>query len=132
MKKATKPDPLAERPNLDFSKGVRGKYYNQLAEGTNLAIIDPALHEHFPDSESVNRALRATEEAFLNPAGLPRRPWYKHTIYAPGEYTGYEAVVIPGVNEAIDATDVPRAQSQLAVLTEALNRAATTLESAAK
>jgi len=38
---------------------VRGKYFNQLAKGTNLAVIDPALHEHFPDSESVNRALRA-------------------------------------------------------------------------
>ena len=41
----------------------------------------------------------------LSPAGLPNRPWYKHTIYAPGEYTGYAAVVIPGVNEAIDAKD---------------------------
>jgi hypothetical protein len=54
-----KPDPLAERPEIDFSKGVRGKYTNLLAKGTNLAIIDPALQEHFPDSESVNRALRA-------------------------------------------------------------------------
>ena len=59
MKKSAKPDPLAERPNLDFSKGVRGKYTNLLAKGTNVAIIDPALHPYFPDSESVNRALRA-------------------------------------------------------------------------
>ena len=57
MKKSAKLDPLAPRPNLDFSKGVRGKYSNQFAEGTNLAIIDPALHAEFPDSESVNRAL---------------------------------------------------------------------------
>ena len=42
------------------------------------------------------------------PAGLPNRPWYRHTIYAPGEYTGYSAVVIPGVNEAIDAKDAAR------------------------
>ncbi len=59
MKKARKPDPLAERPDLDFSKGTRGKYTNLLAKGTNVAIIDPAFHSHFPDSESVNRALRA-------------------------------------------------------------------------
>ncbi len=59
MKKPAKLDPLAERPNLDFSKGVRGKYTNLLAKGTNVAIIDPALHHHFPNSESVNRALRA-------------------------------------------------------------------------
>jgi hypothetical protein len=38
---------------------VRGKYFNQLPKGTNLAVIDPALHDYFPDSESVNRALRA-------------------------------------------------------------------------
>jgi|GEM_PF-1775002 len=59
MKKSSKRDPLAERPDLDFSKGVRGKYSNLLARGTNIAIIDPALHPYFPDSESVNRALRA-------------------------------------------------------------------------
>ena len=51
-------DDLAPR-KLDWSKAVRGKYYNQFQEGTNLAIIDPEIHEHFPDSESVNRALRA-------------------------------------------------------------------------
>jgi hypothetical protein len=59
MKKSAKPDPLAPRPDLDFSKGIRGKYTNLLAKGTNIAIIDPTLHPHFPDSESVNRALRA-------------------------------------------------------------------------
>jgi hypothetical protein len=59
MKKSAKPDPLAPRPNLDFSKGVRGKYTNLLAKGTNVAIIDPTLHPYFPDSEAVNRALRA-------------------------------------------------------------------------
>jgi hypothetical protein len=59
MKKVRKPDSLGPRPNLDFSKGVRGKYTNLLAKGTNVAIIDPTLHPYFPDSESVNRALRA-------------------------------------------------------------------------
>jgi len=75
----------------------------------------------------LNAALRKTETALINPAGLPNRPWYKHTIYAPGEYTGYAAVVIPGVNEAIEAKDASRARQQLEVLAEALNRAAQTL-----
>ena len=78
----------------------------------------------------LNQTLRAAETALLTPSGLPNRPWYKHTIYAPGEYTGYAAVVIPGVNEAIDAHDSPRASQQLVVLTDALQRAAQTLESA--
>jgi N-acetylated-alpha-linked acidic dipeptidase len=81
---------------------------------------------------SLNESLRAAEEALLNPAGLPKRPWYRHTIYAPGEFTGYAAVVIPGVNEGIDAPDAPRAQAQLTALAEALNRSAAILESAAK
>ena len=84
------------------------------------------------DEVALNTALRQTEEDLLSPQGLPNRPWYKHTIYAPGQYTGYEAVVIPGVNEAIDARQQKTAQQQLAVLASALNRAAGTLESAAK
>ncbi len=80
----------------------------------------------------MNQALRAVETALLNPQGLPRRSWYKHTIYAPGEFTGYAAVVIPGVNEAIEASDDPRAQTQLNCLTLALNRAAAILEPPAK
>ena len=55
------------------------------------------------DLAKLNLALRQTETAFISDAGLPNRPWYRHTIYAPGEFTGYSAVVIPGVNEAIDA-----------------------------
>jgi N-acetylated-alpha-linked acidic dipeptidase len=84
------------------------------------------------DAANLNHALRDAETALLSPAGLPRRAWYRHTIYAPGEFTGYAAVVIPGVNEAIDGTDTDRAQTQLAVLTEALNRSAALLESATK
>jgi N-acetylated-alpha-linked acidic dipeptidase len=79
---------------------------------------------------SLNLALRQTETAFLSPAGLPNRPWYRHTIYAPGEFTGYSAVVIPGVNEALDAKDSNLAAQQLAVLAQALDRAAHALDSA--
>jgi N-acetylated-alpha-linked acidic dipeptidase len=81
---------------------------------------------------ALNKALRAAEEALLEPAGLPKRPWYRHTIYAPGEFTGYAAVVIPGVTEGIDANDQTRTQAQIAVLTSALNRASAVLEAAAK
>jgi N-acetylated-alpha-linked acidic dipeptidase len=84
------------------------------------------------DPTSLNQSLRAAEEALLNPAGLPKRSWYRHTIYAPGEFTGYAAVVIPGVNEGIEAADATRAQSQLVPLAEALNRSASILEAAAK
>ena len=76
----------------------------------------------------LNTALRAVERAFLLPQGLPHRSWYRHAIYAPGEYTGYAAVVIPGVNEAIDAGDLRRTEQQLVALANALNLAAKVLE----
>lgn len=78
----------------------------------------------------LNTILRQTENQFLSPAGLPNRPWYKHLIYAPGEYTGYSAVTIPGVTEALDAKNPLLAGQQLSVLTQALNRAAGVLEQA--
>ncbi len=81
------------------------------------------------DEAKLNLALRETETALISPAGLPNRPWYRHTIYAPGEYTGYAAVVIPGVTEAIEAKDAGRTSQQLTVLTQALDRAAQTLGS---
>jgi N-acetylated-alpha-linked acidic dipeptidase len=82
------------------------------------------------DLSRLNLALRQTESAFISEAGLPNRPWYRHTIYAPGEFTGYSAVVIPGVNEAIDGRNAELAAAQLTVLAQALDRAAQTLENA--
>ncbi|MGA3264884.1 MAG: M28 family metallopeptidase [Terracidiphilus sp.] len=82
------------------------------------------------DLAKLNLALRQAETALLTEDGLPNRPWFRHTIYAPGEFTGYAAVVIPGVNEAIDARYSQRAARQLAVLTQALDRAAHILEEA--
>jgi N-acetylated-alpha-linked acidic dipeptidase len=82
------------------------------------------------DLTRLNTALRQTEGDLVSAAGLPNRPWYRHTIYAPGEYTGYAAVVIPGVNEAIESKDASRAAQQLTVLTQALDRATHTLETA--
>jgi N-acetylated-alpha-linked acidic dipeptidase len=80
------------------------------------------------DPARLNQALRAAERALLVPEGLPHRPWFRHAIYAPGEYTGYAAVVIPGVNEALDKGDADRARQQLSALTAALDRAAKVLE----
>jgi N-acetylated-alpha-linked acidic dipeptidase len=79
------------------------------------------------DAVKINQALMSTERAFLT-EGLPGRKWFKHAIYAPGEYTGYAAVVIPGVNEAIDKKELSTTQEQLKVVTDAVNRAADVLE----
>ena len=50
----------AELPDeYDFSQGVRGKYAREYAEGSNVVRLDPDLAKVFPDSDSVNKALRA-------------------------------------------------------------------------
>jgi hypothetical protein len=46
------------RAEYDFSGGVRGKYYHQYIQGTNVILLDPDVAEVFRDSESVNQALR--------------------------------------------------------------------------
>ena len=97
-----------------FSVAASGIHTKESVPGVNVAAL--------------NRSLLDAEHALLSSAGLPGRPWYKHTIYAPGEFTGYAAVVIPGVNEAIDAKNLPQAEEQMAVLAAALNRAAGVLE----
>ncbi|MDQ2832242.1 MAG: M28 family metallopeptidase [Acidobacteriota bacterium] len=117
----------AEKLSLDFSPALAAAK-RFAAAGMAVRAVQAA---GTADAAGLNRSLRGAEEALLNPAGLPRRSWYKHTIYAPGEFTGYAAVVIPGVNEALDASDGPRGQAQLADLAAALNRSATVLEGAA-
>jgi len=47
-----------EYPETLIKSGVRGKYAKKYRERTNIVLIDPDLHELFPDSAAVNRALR--------------------------------------------------------------------------
>ena len=51
------------RPEYDFRGGVRGKYYKQYMEGTNVVLLDPDVAAVFHDSDSVNQALRVLIKA---------------------------------------------------------------------
>ncbi len=109
---------------LDFAPALAaGDRFAKAAQKARELEEHPGGH-----MTKLNDALRQAEADLISQAGLPNRPWYKHTIYAPGEYTGYAAVVIPGVNEAIEAKDANRAAQQLNVLAQCLDRAAQTLE----
>jgi N-acetylated-alpha-linked acidic dipeptidase len=123
---ARKKAPEAGLNSLDFApaEAAAGRLANAARK---VQILETAASG---DLARLNIALRQAETAFISPAGLPNRPWYRHTIFAPGEFTGYSAVVIPGVNEAIDAHDPSLAAAQLIVLTEALDRATRALDSA--
>ena len=46
-------------PEYDFSRGVRGKYAKRYHQKVNVAVLAPDVAEYFPNSESVNQALRS-------------------------------------------------------------------------
>lgn len=86
MKKASakknNDDLRAEYDLSQLKGGVRGKYYREATAGTNLVLIDPELANVFPDTESVNRALRLladTAESAANTKG-PRSAVTKKRI----------------------------------------------------
>ena len=61
---------------------------------------------------AANAIVFQAERALTRPDGLPRRPWFRHQVYAPGFYTGYGVKTLPAVREALEqrAWDEARAQ----------------------
>ena len=69
---------------------------------------------------ALNEQLKNMERALTREAGLPKRPWYRHHIYAPGLYTGYGVKTLPGVREAIEQRQWLEVQTQIDLLAEVL------------
>jgi N-acetylated-alpha-linked acidic dipeptidase len=84
-----------------------------------------------PEARVVNATLIQSERALVSTAGLPRRPWYRHAVYAPGFYTGYGVKTLPGVREAIEQRNWPEAEQQIVVVSKALQGAADVVNRAA-
>lgn len=58
MKKMARTKPREMLNEYDFSEGVRGKYAKRYAKGSNIVVLSPDVAKVFPDSRSVNEALR--------------------------------------------------------------------------
>jgi N-acetylated-alpha-linked acidic dipeptidase len=103
-----------------------------LAEAQKLQSAGTAANRAMANASAnirtLNAAVSNAERALLLPQGLPGRPWYKHPIFAPGEYTGYTPVALPAVAEAIEAGDPNATEQQLKALTLALEAATRTLQ----
>jgi len=80
--------------------------------------------------QALDDALRQIEPSLINARGLPRRPWYRHTIYAPGVYTGYGAKTLPGIREAIEQHNWAEAIEQISVAATAIDLAAIQIDRA--
>lgn len=63
--------------------------------------------------QALDQILMRTERAMTREQGLPRRPWFKHQIYAPGFYTGYGVKTLPGVREAIEQKNWTEAAAEI-------------------
>jgi N-acetylated-alpha-linked acidic dipeptidase len=116
---------VAEVPYIDFSPIL-----NAL---TNLekAAAHAEDAKKTPDAKKladVNVKLFTAEQQLLTSAGLPRRPWYKHSLYAPGFYTGYGVKTVPGVREAIEQKNWKEATEQMGEVAKALDKLAVYLE----
>ncbi|MFC4231297.1 transferrin receptor-like dimerization domain-containing protein [Parasediminibacterium paludis] len=115
------PTAKAEVPFIDFSPVQNAlkaldKSTEELAKTWNKMSATDA------DKDKLNRALYQAEQQLLSPAGLPNRSWYKHTIYAPGFYTGYGVKTMPGIREAIEQRAWKEAQEQIVIAADAINR----------
>lgn len=78
----------------------------------------------------VNIALAAFSRAWLQPAGLPQRPWYRHLLQAPGRKEGEDVAPLPGIGDALDAKDWAQARQEIALTAEAIRKATAILRQA--
>ena len=85
---------------------------------------------HSSLSEVNHRLMRAERELMLTD-GLKNRPWYKHSLYAPGFYTGYGVKTMPGIREAIEQAAWGEVNGEIARVAAALTREAALLREAA-
>src|SRR5690606_10899355 len=88
-------------PHLDFSPMQNAvaslkEAADTFGEAASLKNISPSK------LAELNAILYRCEQQLLTDQGLPRRPWYRHTIYSPGYYTGYGVKTLPGIREAIE------------------------------
>lgn len=98
--------------------------YERVSQNGGAALASANLAE-------INEQLMQSERKLLTSAGLPNRPWYKHQLYAPGYYTGYDAKTIPAVREAIEQKQWKQADEQIARVGTVLEDESAVIASAA-
>lgn len=97
-----------------------------------LAAAQPALANDPSRLKMVNARLMQSERQFTDEEGLPRRPWYRHLLYAPGYYTGYGVKTMPGVREAIEDKRYGDVEKEIVRVAAALNRETALLDGLAE
>ncbi len=103
-------------PFLDFSKLDNAMTQLEATSTVLTTLLGQSLALDPIKMQLLNDVLFHAEQQLLDENGLPRRPWYKHMIYAPGLYTGYGVKTIPGVREGIEQRNWKEAQGYIEVV----------------
>ena len=122
------PDAKSEVPHLNFAPLENAMTKLQASTKAYSALKTDGLSE--AKSQELDLVLMKTERALTNTTGLPRRPWFQHTIYAPGYYTGYGVKTLPGVREAIEQRNWKEAEEQIVIAAKALEAYAAEIDRA--
>lgn len=115
------PQPKSEVPYLDFSS-LQNALTGLKKSTDSLSSALKKSNEKIP--ENINVALYQAEQQLLLPNGLPRRAWYKHSLYAPGFYTGYGVKTLPGIREAAEQRNWKEAEDEIILTAEAIKKLA--------
>lgn len=113
--------PKDDVPYLDFSPIQNALSFLQKSSDSLSSLWNKAVATN-ADHDALNKALYHAEQQLLTTNGLPRRGWYRHTLYAPGFYTGYGVKTLPGIREAIEQRNWKEAQDQINIDAMAINR----------
>ncbi len=97
-KQPSRPNLAPVRAELEMLKRTAASFDANFAKATGRISGAP------PDKlRAINELLFHSERTMTLQAGLPHREWFKHSIYAPGTYTGYGVKTLPGIREAVEA-----------------------------
>jgi len=97
------------------------------------AAYDKAYAAHATSAAAaLNPQIIQAERVLLDPEGLPKRPWFKDMMYAPGLYTGYGVKTLPAVREAIEQKEWKEIDGQIARTAAAVEREASLLKEATR
>ncbi|MGA7290773.1 MAG: transferrin receptor-like dimerization domain-containing protein, partial [Terriglobales bacterium] len=105
------------------------KHYQEALAAKQASLGDDALAAKLGE---LNHDLIESERRLTNADGLPRRPWYKHLLYAPGVYSGYGVKTMPGVREGIEQKNYAEAEHEIVRVAKALDDESALIESAAR
>lgn len=125
------PEKKDEVPFLNFSslQNAVSALEKAAAQYSELAAANLKPNTHLSE---LNKLLYQAEQKLLLGEGLPGRPWFRHSIYAPGLYTGYGVKTLPGIREAIEQRDWKEAQRQIENAANAINLYTEQINSASK